>query len=168
MLSKLGTECLPSICRRKKSCPDARFVLLGGLAASIGALKMEDIQPYIDDGSIRYLGAVHDVRPYLEDCTILILPSYREGMPMSIMEAEAVGRGIITFDTIGCRDTVVDGYNGFLLKPKDVEAMVEKCCYILEHPEEAVRMGENSRRFAQERFDQNKINRMLLEIMEQC
>jgi len=148
----------------KAKYPEAQFDYLGPERE----ITVADIQSYIDDGSIRYLGAVHDVRPYLEDCTILILPSYREGMPMSIMEAEAVGRGIITFDTIGCRDTVVDGYNGFLLKPKDVEAMVEKCCYILEHPEEAVRMGENSRRFAQERFDQNKINRMLLEIMEQC
>ena len=147
----------------KRKYPEAVFDYLGPERE----IKVADIQEYIDDGSIRYLGVTQDVRPYLEDCTMLILPSYREGMPMSVMEAEAVGRGIITFDNVGCRDTVQDGYNGFLLPPKDVSAMVDKCCYILENPEEAIRMGENSRRFAQEHFDQEKINRMILEQMQE-
>lgn len=143
----------------KELHPEAQFDYLGPERE----IKVEDIQDYIDDGSINYLGTTTDVRPYLENCTMLLLPSYREGMPMSVMEAEAVGRGIITFDNVGCRDTVIDGYNGFLLPPMDVEAMAEKCCFILEHPEEAARMGENSRRFAQERFDQEKINHLIME-----
>ena len=146
----------------KKKYPDAIFNYLGPERE----IKVADIQEYIDDGSICYLGTTKDVRPYLEECTFLLLPSYREGMPMSIMEAESVGRGIITSDNVGCRDTVIDGYNGFLIPHRDYETMAEKCIYIMEHPEEAIRMGENSRRFAEERFDQRVINRRILEELE--
>lgn len=96
----------------KQKYPDAVFNYLG----SEGTVKIADIQEYIDDGSINYLGKTKDVRPYLEDCSVFVLPScYREGVPMSIMEAESVGRAIITYDNIGCRETVIDGYNGFLI-----------------------------------------------------
>ncbi len=146
----------------KGKYPDAQFDYLGHESE----LTLADIQEYIDDGSVNYLGAVKDVRPFLENCSCLVLPSYREGMPMSIMEAEAVGRCIITYNTVGCKDTVVAGYNGFIVPQKDYEAMAEKCIYFIEHPEEAARMGENSRRFAEERFDQQKINQLLVLTLE--
>lgn len=146
----------------KQKYPDAEFRYLGHESE----LKVADIQEYIDDGSVNYLGVVKDVRPYLEDTLLLLLSSYREGLPMSIMEAEAVGRGIITSDGVGCKDTVIDGYNGFIVPRGDYGTMAQKCIYIIEHPEEAVRMGENSRRFAEERFDQKKINDQLAEILE--
>lgn len=143
--------------------PEAEFDYLGPERE----IKIADIQEYIDDGSIHYLGAVKDVRPFLENCTALILPSrYREGLPMSIMEAEAVGRCILTFDNVGCRDTVEDGYNGFLLRPKDVAGLAEKCCYLLENPDKADCMGENSRLFAEKHFDQEKINVEIIKIIE--
>lgn len=147
----------------KRKYPDAQFNYLGHESE----LKVADIQEYIDDGSVNYLGAVKDVRPYLEDVLLLLLlSSYREGMPMSIMEAEATGRGIITSDGVGCKDTVIDGYNGFIVPRGDYETMAKKCIYVIEHPEEAIRMGKNSRRFAEERFDQKKINSQLAEILE--
>lgn len=145
----------------KQKYPDSRFHYLGPERE----IKVADIQEYIDDGSISYLGTVHDVRPYLEECTCMVLPSYREGMPMSIMEAEAVGRGIITCDNVGCRDTVAEGYNGFLVPHRAIDALAEKCIYIIEHPQEAIRMGENSRRFAEDHFDQNVINQQILEVL---
>ena len=146
----------------KEKYPDAQFAYLGHESE----ITLADIQEYIDDGSVNYFGAVKDVRPYLEDCTCLVLPSYREGMPMSIMEAEAVGRCIITYNSVGCKDTVIDGYNGFIVPQKDYKAMAEKCIYFIEHPEEAPHMGENSRRFAEDRFDQKKINRQLVLTLE--
>lgn len=146
----------------KEKHPDVQFYYLG----EEGTVKLADIQEYINDGSINYLGTTRDVRPYLENCAMLVLPSYREGLSMSIMEAEATGRGIITTDTAGCRDTVVDGHNGFLVQKADCEALAQKCIYIVEHPEEAVRMGENSRSFAEEHFDQNKINQKLIAIIQ--
>ncbi len=146
----------------KKKYPDAVFNYLG----AEGTVKIADIQEYIDDGSICYLGTTTDVRPYLEDCLLLLLlSSYREGLPMSIMEAEATGRGIITSDNVGCRDTVIDGYNGFLVAQKDYKAMAEKCIWAIEHFEEAKYMGENARKFAEEHFSSKIINEKIISIV---
>ena len=141
----------------KQQYPDAVFHYLG----AEGNVHLADIREYIDDGSIEYLGTAKDVRPYLEDCSALLLPSFREGMPMSIMEAEAVGRAIVTTDNVGCRDTVIDGYNGFLVAQKDYEAMAEKCIWLIENFEKVKEMGANARCFAEERFDAKKINSII-------
>ena len=145
----------------KQKYPDAVFNYLG----AEGTVKLSDIQEYIDDNSITYLGTTKDVRPYLENCTALLLPSYREGMPMSIMEAESVGRAIITTDNVGCRDTVTDGYNGFLVAQKDYEAMAEKCIWLIENFKQAKEMGRNARKFAEEYFDSEIINKQICELI---
>ena len=145
----------------KQKYPDAVFNYVG----AEGTVKLADIQEYIDDGSINYLGTTNDVRPYLEDALFLLLSSYREGMPMSIMEAEAVGRGIITSDSVGCRDTV-DGYDGFIVPRGDYEQMAEKVIWCIEHPEEAEQMGKNARKLAEEKFDQKKINTNILSTIQ--
>ena len=85
---------------------------------------------------------------------------------MSVMEAEAVGRAIITTDSVGCRDTVVDGYNGFLVAQKDYEAMAEKCIWAIENFEQAKEMGRNARKFAEERFDSKRINQFIYETIK--
>ena len=146
----------------KKKYPDAVFDYLG----AEGTVTLADIQEYIDDGSINYLGTTNDVRPYIDECTAFVLPSqYREGLPMSIMEAEATGRSIITYDNIGCRDTVKDGYNGFLISKGDIDSIALKCAYIIENEDFAEQMGKNSRIFAEERFDQKVINAQILDIL---
>lgn len=142
----------------KRKYPEAEFNYLG----AEHSLKVSDIQEYIDDGSINYLGEVADVRPYLENALLLLLSSYREGMPMSIMEAEAVGRAVITTDGVGCRDTVENGYNGFLVPVGDYEQMAEKVMWCIEHPAEVEQMGKNARTFAEEHFNQAKINEQIL------
>lgn len=148
----------------KQKYPDAVFNYLG----AEGTVTLADIKEYVDDGSINYLGTTTDVRPYLEDCSMfLLLSNYREGLPMSIMEAEAVGRGIITSNGVGCRDTVVDGYNGFIISQGDYEQMAEKVIWCIEHPEEAEQMGKNARRFAEENFDDAKINTQVCEVLNQ-
>lgn len=147
----------------KQKYPDAVFNYLG----AEGTVKLADIQEYIDDGSICYLGTTKDVRPYLEDCSLLLLLSrYREGLPMCIMEAEAVGRGIITSDNVGCRDTVVDGYNGFLIPIGDVQKMSEKVIWVIENSEKVIEIGANSRKFAEEHFNQEKINQKIFEVIK--
>ena len=145
----------------KQKYPDAVFNYLG----AEGTVKLSDIQEYIDDNSITYFGTTKDVRPYLENCTALVLPSYREGMPMSIMEAESVGRAIITTDNVGCRDTVIDGYNGFLVAQKDYEEMAEKCIWLIENFKQAKEMGENARKFAEEKFNSDRINTQICEVI---
>lgn len=147
----------------KQKYPDAVFNYLG----AEGTVTLEDIREYLDEGSVCYLGTAKDVRPYLEECTCLLLPSsYREGLPMSIMEAEATGRVIITCNNVGCRDTVIDGHNGYLVACGDYEALAKKCIYLIEHPEVSTQMGVNSRVFAEGQFDQKVINEKLLTVLE--
>lgn len=148
----------------KEKYPDAVFNYVG----AEGTVKLSDIQEYIDDGSITYLGTTNDVRSHLENCLLLLLlSSYREGLPMSIMEAEAVGRAIITSNNVGCRDTVQDGYNGFLVEREDYQSMAEKAIWCIEHFEEAERMGKNARIFAEEHFDSKKINEYIFKVIEE-
>lgn len=144
----------------RQKYPDAIFQYLGAEAT----VTVKDIAEYIDDGSVQYLGATQDVRPYLENCTCLLLPSgYGEGLPMSIMEAEATGRPVITTDNVGCRDTVRHGYNGFVLPVGDYRAMAEKCIYFIEHPQAAESMGAAARTFAESKFDEKTVNTYLLQ-----
>ncbi len=144
----------------KQKYPDAVFGYLGAEAT----VKLSDIQEYIDDGSIAYYGTTKDVRPYLAEATVVLLPSYREGCPVSIMEAEATGCAVIVSNSVGCRDTVENGYNGFLVKKRDYEAMAEKVIWCIEHPEETRQMCINARKFAEEHFDAGKINEIVYEV----
>lgn len=148
----------------KKKFPNAIFNYLG----AEGDVKLSDIKEFIDDGSINYLGTTTDVRPYLEETTAFVLPSkYREGLPMSIMEAESVGRCIITTDNVGCRDTVIDGYNGFIVSKGDIDELAEKCIFLLENHDKAIEMGLNARAFAEKNFDSYIINEYILSIILQ-
>ena len=141
--------------------PDATFTYVG----AEGTLKVSDIQTYIDEGIIEYKGITLDIVPYYEDAAVEVLPSYREGLGLVNAEASAICRPVITCDAIGTRCTVIDGYNGFFVPVADSDAIAEKMIYFLEHPEELVRMGENGRKFAEEHFDQKKINQKICLIL---
>lgn len=146
----------------KQKYPQAQFYLLG----SEGNIKASDIKQYTDEGSVVYCGPQKDVRPYLENCSVFILPSYyREGLPMSIMEASSVGRAVITTDNVGCRDAVTDGYNGFLVAVQNAAAIAEKCVYFIENTDKIVEMGNNARIFAQNNFDKNVINEQIAKVI---
>lgn len=146
----------------KQKYPEAQFNYLGGE----GTVSVEDVKEYIDKGELNYLGEVQDVRPYIEDCGVFVLPSYyREGLPMSIMEAQSMGRCVITTDNVGCRDTVKMGFNGFLVNKNDPQALAEKICWFIENPEKVKEMGLNARKFAQENFDEKIINTQILKII---
>lgn len=146
----------------KKSYPNVTFGLLG----AEGNLTVEDIKEYIDDGSIIYHGVTDDVRPYLRDCGVCVLPSYREGFSVSIMEAEASGKPIITCDAPGCKDAVREGYNGFLVPVKDVDALAEKMIYFINNPDKVTEMGKQAREFAETYFDYKKINDYIFDVVE--
>ena len=93
------------------------------------------------------------------------MPSYREGVPRSTQEAMAIGRPVITTDVPGCRETVVDGVNGFLVPRWDYRALASKMCYFIENPEQLNLMGAESFRIAQEKFDAQKVNEKLMKII---
>ena len=144
--------------RVKKIHPEVVFNYLG----AEGNITLADIKEYIDDGSINYLGTTKDVRPYYEDSTFLILPSHREGCPVSVMEASAVGRGFITTVAPGCKQAALEGYNGFFVDIGNVDTLVQRCVDVLENPKKTEQMCENSRKFAEENFDQKMINENLI------
>ena len=94
-----------------------------------------------------------NVVDWIANSDVFVLPSYREGVPRSTQEAIAVGRAIITTDVLGCRKTVVDGVNGFLVPKQNSQALAEKMIYLIENPEKITEMGEGSYKIAQEKFD---------------
>jgi len=137
---------------------DVAFDLIGGIDPNPDGIPFEEVQGWHDSGEIRWLGQVSDVRPALAACHVYVLPSYREGTPRTVLEAMSTGRASITTDAPGCRETVVSGVNGFLVPVKDVEALAEAMRRFLDDPALAQRMGAEARRFAEARYDVNKVN----------
>jgi glycosyltransferase involved in cell wall biosynthesis len=145
---------------------EVQFVVLGGLDPdNPAALSTSQLKSVIDEGVIVYPGHVNNVHEWIADSHVFVLPSYREGFPRSTQEAMAVGRAVITTDVPGCRETVIDGVNGFLVSPWNPQALAEKMIYLIEHPEEIRRMGDESHRIAVEQYDVHKINPVLASIV---
>ena len=143
----------------KKTCPYARFILLGGLDTSIGALKMEDIQPYIDDGSIEFPGEVKDPVAFYQQCSVFVLPSYyREGLPRTLLEAMSCGRAIITTDWPGCREPVEDGVNGFMIPVRDAEILAQRMETLAKDSALAERMGAAAYETCRRKYEVSIIN----------
>src|SRR6185369_431568 len=112
---------------------------------------------------IDYQGHVADVRPAIAACSVYVLPSYREGTPRSVLEAMSMGRAIITTDAPGCRETVVNGRNGILVRPRDADSLHEAMLRFAREPNLANKMGRISRELVEARYDVRKVNANLLE-----
>lgn len=149
----------------KRECPVVRCMLVGPFDTNPSALQPGDIQPYIDDGSIEFFGEQADVRPFLKQCSVYVLPSYREGTPKTVLEAMATGRAVITTDAPGCRETVQDARNGLLVPVKDVNALVEKMKFFVQHPDAIAQMGHCGREIAEKRFDVKLVNQEICRMM---
>ena len=145
--------------------PEARCVLVGPFDTNPSAIQPADLQPYIDDGSVEYVGEQKDVQPFLRNSTAYVLPSYHEGTPKTVLEAMACGRPTITTDAPGCRETVTDGVNGYLVPVKDVDAIVTAMERILDDPANAQRMAHDARRIAEDRYDVHKVNASICRTM---
>lgn len=151
----------------KHKYPNVTFKIIGGLdTENPYGLTKQQLDEVIATGVIEYPGFVTDVAKRIQDSAVFVLPSYyREGVPRSTQEAMAIGRPVITTDVPGCRETVVDGLNGFLVPKWDPKALAEKMCYFIENPEQINIMGLEGYRIAQENFDVSKVNKKLFEIM---
>ena len=146
--------------------PEVKCVLVGPFDTNPSAIRPEELQSYIDDGSIVYEGPQSDVYPYLCRCTAYVLPSYHEGTPKTVLEAMASGRPAITTDAPGCRETVTDGVNGYLVPVRDPGAIVAAMEKILRYPARNRTMAQNARRIAEEKYDVNKINQIIKNTMK--
>jgi glycosyltransferase involved in cell wall biosynthesis len=146
--------------------PAARFILLGDVDSNPGSLQREEVEAWVRDGTIEWPGHVDDVRPWIAASSVYVLPSYREGVPRSTQEAMAMGRAIITTDAVGCRETVRDGYNGFLVPVRDSESLAAAMLRFIDSPDLVTQMGAASREIAEERFDIDRISTALLDAMQ--
>lgn len=138
--------------------PDARFRLVGVYDDNPMAISRAEVEGWVSAGKIEFLGSMDDVRPALADSSVYVLPSfYREGTPRTVLEAMAMGRPIITTDAPGCRETVDDGENGFLVPTQDVDALVAAMERFLKDPALIPQMGAASRAVACEKYDVRKV-----------
>ena len=150
----------------KKIYPEVQFTVLGAIDSSNpGALQQSELDRLISLNIINYPGQVDNVQKWIADSHVFVLPSYREGVPRSTQEAMAIGRAIITTDVPGCRETVVEGVNGFLVEKWSPQALAEKMIYFIEHPEDIKKMGYESYKIAQDKFDADKVNKRLINML---
>lgn len=135
--------------------PEARFQLLGAVwRDNPAAISAEQLEAWQRTGAVEYLGATSDVRPYVAAADCVVLPSYREGVPCTLMEAAAMGRPLVATDVPGCREVVRDGVNGYLCRAKDARSLASAMTRMLELPAgERRAMGLRGRRLMEERFD---------------
>lgn len=149
----------------KENHKQVRFRLLGRLLNSPDSIRQEELDGWQKCEMVEYLGGTEDVRPYIKECSVYVLPSYREGTPRSVLEAMAMGRPVITTDAPGCRETIEEGVNGYLVPVKDSQALAEAMEEFIKNPMLISKMGAESRRIAEEKFDVHKVNRVILEAM---
>lgn len=149
----------------KRLYPNAEFDLVGPEDPSPDGIRREQIDKWHNQGVIQYHGSAKDVRSYLESCSIFVLPSYHEGMPRTVLEAMATGRPILTTDVPGCRETVVNGENGWLVEKGSSQQLAEKMIWFIEHQEKWQDMSDASYQIVQDKFDVNIVNRELISIL---
>jgi glycosyltransferase involved in cell wall biosynthesis len=159
-------EYLEACAEIKKSNPDVRCLLVCPYDSNPSSLKPEELQRFIDDGVIEYFGEQTDVVPYFAQCSVFVLPSYHEGLPRSVIEAMAVGRAIITSDVPGCRETVQDCENGYLVPVKNSEALYEKMKLLAENNALRKKMAEKSYQICKSKFEVNIVNNSMIGCME--
>jgi glycosyltransferase involved in cell wall biosynthesis len=152
--------------RLKSHYPGVRFQLLGphdpGLPHAVPASTVE---AWRSNPAVELLGHQKDVRPFIERAHVYVLPSYREGTPRSVLEAMSMGRPIITSDAPGCRETVIEGENGFLVPPRTVEPLARAMLRFIEEPSLVPQMGRRSRQIAEEKYDVTKVNGVIMRAM---
>jgi len=151
----------------QKEHVDAKFQVLGftDFESKLGVTKHE-LDEWTSHGYIEYLGHTEDVIPYINHADCVVLPSYREGTPKTLIEALALSKPIITTNVPGCKETVVDGVNGFMCKVKNSQDLADKMYSMLQKDEKDLnRMGQNGRKFAEIKFDEKIVIKKYLEII---
>ena len=150
----------------KAQFPKAEFHLVGWIDDNPSAISQAELDRWIADGRLKYWGKLSDVRPAIAESSVYVLPSYREGTPRTVLEAMAMGRAIITTDAPGCRETVTNGVNGYLVAVKSVDELVQCMQYFIENPKLIEYMGQRSREIALNKYDVHQVNKHIMAEMD--
>ena len=151
----------------RREYPHARFQLLGGLdEGNRTGIRQPELDSWVAERIVEHLGTTDDVRPFIAAASAVVLPSYREGLPRSLLEAAAMARPLIASDVPGCRDVIEDGVNGFLCKVRDSAALAEAMRRLASLPRaRQLAMGKAGRRRVQERFSEALVVRAYLDVL---
>ena len=149
----------------KSKHPTGRCLLVGPYDTNPSALQPDELEPYVDDGTVEYYGEQIDVLPFLGETAVFVLPSYHEGTPKTVLEAMSTGRAVITTDAPGCRETVVDGENGFLVPVGDSAALASAMEKLFNDRSLCCRFGDIGREIAVAKYDVNKVDADIMRIM---
>ncbi|MDI4635978.1 MULTISPECIES: glycosyltransferase family 4 protein [Halomonadaceae] len=145
--------------------PQVTFALAGWIDDNPDAVAQQELDDWIAEGTVDYLGCLDDVRPAIAACHVYVLPSYREGTPRTVLEAMAMGRAVITSDAPGCRETVSESVNGYLVPVRDVSRLADAMRRFIDTPELIGAMGRKSREAAEAKYDVDKVNADILKQM---
>lgn len=147
--------------------PNVDFVLVGDLdPENPNSMSTEELTKYVDDGIVRHIGYRKDIPQVISSSTIMVLPSYREGLPKSLIEAAACGRAVVTTDVPGCRDAIVPNVTGILVPPKTTSELAIAIEGLLNNPERTVDMGKQGRKFAESTFSIEDVVKSHFDIYE--
>lgn len=139
--------------------PDASFRLLGPIdKGNRSAVRQDELDRWISEGAIDYLGPADDVRPHIAAASVIVLPSYREGLPRSLLEGAAMGRPLIATDVPGCRHAVQDGVNGLLCEVGNARSLADAMRAFIEMPaDRCTQMGLAARKTVEEQFSEERV-----------
>jgi glycosyltransferase involved in cell wall biosynthesis len=149
--------------------PDIKFTLIGAFDNNIDSISLDLFNKIQHDKIINYVGEVDDVRPHIMDSSVVVLPSYYgEGVPRCLLESMAMGRAIITCDSVGCRETIESelAVNGFMIPIKNVPQLISKMEFYLNNKMDVLKYGLNGLKLAKKKFDVNLVNKHMLKIMQ--
>jgi N,N'-diacetylbacillosaminyl-diphospho-undecaprenol alpha-1,3-N-acetylgalactosaminyltransferase len=148
--------------------PEAEFVVVGWIdEGNPSAVPRQFVDSASQRANLHFIGKRDDIREILCATDIFALPSYREGTPRTVLEAMAMGKPVITTDAPGCRQTVADGVNGFLVPPRDSRALAEAIGKLMGDAALRERMGREGRRMAVEIFSNDVVIRQILDLYSQ-
>jgi glycosyltransferase involved in cell wall biosynthesis len=152
-------ELIKAFERLKKEKPKVKLIIVGSPdEGNPNSISKGELEKWMKEGLIEWHGFQEDVRPFYCMANCVVLPSYREGIPRVLLEAMAMEKPIITTDAPGCKNVCVDGVNGFLVKPKDVESLYLAMKRMVELGDEKLReFGKAGRRLAEEKYSVEKI-----------
>tara|TARA_B100000674_G_scaffold397669_1_gene342576 strand:+ start:1180 stop:2319 length:1140 start_codon:yes stop_codon:yes gene_type:complete len=150
----------------RKKYPDVKFGLVGWIDNHPNAISKKELEQSINCGDLIFYGRMEDVKPAISDSSVYVLPSYREGTPRTVLEAMAMGRPIITTDAPGCKETVINENNGYIVQTKSVDSLIMAMTNFIEKPKLIKTMGEHSRKLAEVKYDVKQVNKIMLEEMD--
>ena len=166
LLADKGIREFVDMARRVRAAyPASRFVVVGWLDPNPMSVTQPELDSWVAAGLIEYAGVVRDVRPLLARAHVLVLPSYREGTPRSVLEAMSMGRAIITTDAPGCRETIVHRESGLLVPVRDGAALGAAGCELAGDPALLHKLARGARYRAETLYDANVVAGQMIDAL---